>query len=317
MYAHIDVASDISENLAIRKGRRLGTIAPARSFNPYSPHLHFELRRGSNTERGSGWTDSVANLPQGQIDPIRTIMNLAGQPAVTPTPGPTPQPTPTPRPTPTPAPAARVPVTPTAIGPGTTREPGPQQSGTRVTLEWNAVSGAAEYDLGVRDLVTNQLVFDRRVSGTAQRITLEPGRRYRWNVAACNAAGCSRFTAPLHFTLAAGAGGGGSNTGGGGGGTMAAIPDVPRDLSPGRSSEPGQRLSIASTTLQWAEVRGATRYEVELRDLTAKRDIAVGPLTQRFRIFKMKKGAAYRWRVRACNASGCSAWSQRLFFTAP
>jgi hypothetical protein len=303
MYAHIDVASDISENLPIKKGRRLGTIAPERSFNPYSPHLHFELRRGSNTVRGSGWTDSASNLPQGQIDLIRTIMNLAGQP----------NPTPPPQPTPTPAPAARVPVTPTAIGPGTAREPGPQQSGNRVTLEWNAVSGASEYDLGVRDLVTNQLVFDRRVSGTAQRVTLEPGRRYRWNVAACNAAGCSRFTAPLHFALAAGSSGGG----GSGGSPAAAVPAVPRDLSPGRSSEPGQRLSIASTTLQWAEVRGATRYELELRDLTAKRDIAVGPLTQRFHIFKMKKGAAYRWRVRACNASGCSAWSQRLFFTAP
>jgi hypothetical protein len=198
------------------------------------------------------------------------------------------------------------------MGPGATREPGPEQSGTRVTLEWRAVSGATEYDLGVRDMVTNRLVFDRRVAGTSQRVTLEPGKRYRWNVAACNAAGCSRFTAPLHFTIGNASGGGG-----GGGSVAAAVPDIPRGLTPGRSSEPGQKMKIASVTLQWAEVAGASHYEVQIRDLAAKRNTTVGPLRQRFHILKMKAGASYRWSVRACNANGCSAWSDRLFVTAP
>ena len=237
--------------------------------------------------------------------------------AFVPTPAPTPTPTPPPPPAsrPTPAPVPSVPAMPGVVGPGSTREPGPEQPDTRVTLQWSPVSGASEYDLGLRDLATGQLLFDRRVSGTSQRITLQPGGRYRWNVAACNAAGCSRFTAPLHFTVAAGSGSGGG--GGGGGGSVAAVPAVPRNLSPGRTSEPGPRLTISSTTLQWAEVPGATHYELDLRDLTARRTIAVGPLKQRFHIFTMSKGAAYRWSVKACNASGCSASSERLFFTAP
>lgn len=49
-------------------------------------------------------------------------------------------------------------------------------------------------------------------------------------------------------------------------------------------------MSIDSVTLQWAEVPGARNYAVEIRDLAAKRNIAIGPLTQRFHIFKMKKG---------------------------
>jgi hypothetical protein len=244
----------------------------------------------------------------------------APTPTPTPTPKPTPKPTPTPTPTPTPPPirpapppppVLAVPAVPNMVGPGATREPGPVQSGPRVTLEWTPVTGATEYDLGVRDLATGQLVYDRRVSGTALRLTLQPGGRYRWNVAACNAAGCSRFTTPLHFTLAP------AGTGGGGGGGSQAVPDVPRNLSPGRSSEPGQKLSISSTTLQWAEVPGATYYELDLRDLTAKRTISVGQLKQRFHIFKMTKGASYRWSVKACNAAGCSASSQRLYFVAP
>jgi hypothetical protein len=221
---------------------------------------------------------------------------------------PAPTPTPAPPPTPAPRPALQVPASPNAVGPGSVNEPGPQQSGTRVTLEWTAVSGATEYDLGVRDIITNRLVFDQRVRGTSQRVTLEPGSRYRWNVAACNVAGCSRFTAPLHFTMSAETAGGGN---------AATLPDIPRGLSPGRSSEPGQRMSIDSVTLQWAEVRGATRYEIDLRDLTARRDIVVRPLTQRFHIFRMTKGNSYRWRVRACSPDGCGGWTSWLFITAP
>lgn len=236
----------------------------------------------------------------------------APTPKPSPSPTPTPTPTPAPAPRPSPAPVLAVPATPGTAAPGTTREPGPVQAGTRVTLEWSPVTGATEYDLGVRDLATGQLVFDRRVSGTGQRLTLQPGGRYRWNVAACNAAGCSRFTTPLHFTLAAA-----GTSLGGGSGPAAAVPDVPRNLSPGRSSEPGQKLTISSTTLQWAEVPGATYYELELRDLTAKRNIDTGSLKQRFYILKMGKGVSYRWSVKACNAAGCSASSPRLFFTAP
>ncbi|RNJ61499.1 MAG: hypothetical protein EDM03_15465 [Porphyrobacter sp. IPPAS B-1204] len=287
-----------------------------------------EFLFGQSTSNTRVWT----NLPAGRsVEWVARACNPSGcssdsrplyfstQGAIqtpAPTPGPTASPTPAPRPSPRPSPPrpapplASIPATPATAGPGSAREPGPAQSATRVTLEWSAVSGATEYDLGVRDLTTNRLVFDRRISATAQRVTIEPGGRYRWNVAACNPAGCSRFTTPLYFTVSAG-------SPGGGGAITNAVPDIPRTTSPGRSTEPGQRLSIDSATLQWGDVRGATHYEVEIRDLAAKRNISIGPLKQRFHIFKMKKGSSYRWSVRACNATGCSAWSDRLYFISP
>lgn len=231
-------------------------------------------------------------------------------------------PAPSPAPSPAASPAVRapqVPATPDAVGPGGTREPGPEQSGTRVTLQWRAVEGATDYDLGVRDLASNRLVFDRRVNGTSQRVTLDPGRRYRWNVAACNAAGCSRFTAPLYFAMgnASTQSRGGSSGSGAPASGAVAIPAVPRGLSPGRSSEPGPQMKIDTVTLQWAEVPGASHYELRIRDIAARRTSAVGPLRQRFHLYRMTRGASYRWEVKACNSAGCSDWSQRQYFTAP
>jgi hypothetical protein len=51
----------------------------------------------------------------------------------------------------------------------------------------------------VRDMISNQLVVDTTTSGTFYVAGLSAGRRYRWNVAACNSAGCSSFTTPLYF----------------------------------------------------------------------------------------------------------------------
>jgi hypothetical protein len=55
------------------------------------------------------------------------------------------------------------------------------------------------YSFGVRDLTTNVLVVDTTTSGTSYMAALSPGRPYRWNVAACNATGCSSYTTPLYF----------------------------------------------------------------------------------------------------------------------
>jgi hypothetical protein len=88
---------------------------------------------------------------------------------------------------------------PTNPNPGSTSSPGPTMSSSTVTLSWGASSGATYYDLGVRDMVTNQLVVDTTTSSRSYSVTLTPGRQYRWNVAACNSAGCSSFTTALYF----------------------------------------------------------------------------------------------------------------------
>jgi len=68
-----------------------------------------------------------------------------------------------------------------------------------VTLSWGASSGATYYDLGVRDIATGALVVNTTVTGTSYTASLSAGKQYRWNVAACNSAGCSTYTTPLYF----------------------------------------------------------------------------------------------------------------------
>ncbi|MDP2755168.1 MAG: PKD domain-containing protein [Nitrospirota bacterium] len=93
-----------------------------------------------------------------------------------------------------------IPSTPTGTSPGTTSSPGTITSSTTVTLSWSAVSGATYYSFGVRDMITNLLVVDMtNYSSTSYSTTLSAGGQYRWNVAACNSAGCSNYTTPLYF----------------------------------------------------------------------------------------------------------------------
>jgi hypothetical protein len=93
--------------------------------------------------------------------------------------------------------AHAAPATPGSPTPGTIAAPGPVQPAASVTLGWGAVTGATYYDLGVRDLTTDILVVDTTTTGTSFLASLAANRPYRWNVAACNATGCSTFTNAL------------------------------------------------------------------------------------------------------------------------
>ena len=92
-----------------------------------------------------------------------------------------------------------IPSTPTGTSPGSTSSPGPTQSSSTVTLSWGAVSGVNYYDLGVRDMETNNLVVNTTTTGTSYTASLTAGHQYRWNVAACNSAGCSSYSTRLYF----------------------------------------------------------------------------------------------------------------------
>ncbi len=90
---------------------------------------------------------------------------------------------------------------PTGLYPGSYSSPGTQIARSVVTLQWNSVTGASEYDLGVRDMASGHLVIDRRLPTNSLELPLAPDRTYRWNVSACNTLGCSSFAAPLYFSL--------------------------------------------------------------------------------------------------------------------
>lgn len=83
-----------------------------------------------------------------------------------------------------------VPATPTNPNPGSLTSPGPLTSSSTVTLSWTGSSGATSYGVGVRDIASGLLVVDTSTTGTSFTAALSPGHQYRWNVDACNNAGC-------------------------------------------------------------------------------------------------------------------------------
>jgi len=86
--------------------------------------------------------------------------------------------------------------------PGTSSSPGAAVDGNRVTISWSSVAGATEYDFGIRDMTTNDFLVDTKTGATSYTARIEKGRIYRWNVRACNSAGCSAFTPSLYFQTA-------------------------------------------------------------------------------------------------------------------
>jgi hypothetical protein len=99
----------------------------------------------------------------------------------------------------TPTAPATIPATPLTPTPGSPSSPGPVMGSTSVTLGWSASSGATSYSIAVRNMNTNALDVDTTTSNTSYTASLGVGTPYRWNVAACNSAGCSVYTAVLYF----------------------------------------------------------------------------------------------------------------------
>ena len=78
--------------------------------------------------------------------------------------------------------------------------------------------------------MSGNLLVDATPTASTYTATLAPGKQYRWNVAACNATGCSLYTAPLYFQTAA---------------VDAAVPSVPSGAAPGNAQEQGVLLPAA------------------------------------------------------------------------
>ena len=92
-----------------------------------------------------------------------------------------------------------VPSIPTLMSPGSTTGPGPALPSTNASLSWSGDTSASYYTVAVRDLSSGELVADTTTVTPAYAVNLLEGKQYRWNAAACNAAGCSNYPAPLYF----------------------------------------------------------------------------------------------------------------------
>jgi hypothetical protein len=195
------------------------------------------------------------------------------------------------------------PSAPVDLSPGSTSSPGPTLSSRTVTLSWSASTGATFYSFGVRDMASNSLVVDvANHTGTSYTATLSAGREYRWNVSACNAAGCSSYTTPMYFQTP----------------SDLVVPPVPSNPSPGSTSSPGPTLSSRTVTLSWSASTGATFYSFGVRDMASGSLVVdVANHTGTSYTATLSAGREYRWNVSACNAAGCSSYTTPMYFQTP
>ena len=96
-------------------------------------------------------------------------------------------------------------VTPTLVSPGTTSSPGSTIATTTPTLTWNAVPGATNYGVYVKDVNSGVLVVDVNcaTSGTSYTVSgLSNGGQYKWNIEAtvgCGGTCVSNYSSVLYF----------------------------------------------------------------------------------------------------------------------
>ena len=75
-----------------------------------------------------------------------------------------------------------------------------------IPLGWSPVSGATRYRIALRDATSGSFpIDDEYVTGTVRTASsLTPGHDFVWNVAACNAAGCSDRSVNAYFRTGGG-----------------------------------------------------------------------------------------------------------------
>ena len=95
----------------------------------------------------------------------------------------------------------------------------------------------------------------------------------------------------------------------------AATPATPSNLSPGSSSSPGPEMSSGAISLRWNAVSGATSYDLGVRDVDSGRLVVDTRISAAALNVNLTPGGRYRWNLRSCNASACSAFAAPRYFT--
>jgi hypothetical protein len=175
-----------------------------------------------------------------------------------------------------------------------------------VTFTWNAVSGAAGYDIRIFDGNNGATVFSGSLNGGASTSTLisVPNGSYTFAVRACNAGVFSNSTCgsfgTVNFTV-----------------SLIAPSGAPTIIAP----TAGANLTTSTQTFSWTSVTpnaalSTMTYEVLLRNL------AVGTTTLQINvphpststIFSLPSSTSYELKVRACQAA-CGLYSAPVAFS--
>ncbi|MCX6006486.1 MAG: hypothetical protein NTZ34_04395, partial [Chloroflexi bacterium] len=186
------------------------------------------------------------------------------------------------------------PVAPTLMYPTA----GATVSGTSITFQWNASTGATatNYWLAVINTATSSYIINQSVGNvTSYNLTglANNGTQYKWAVAAGNSAGWSAGTAYYTFTS----------------GTAAVtIPATPILSYPAN----GATLTGTSTTLQWNASAGATATNYWLAVINTATNSyiinqSVGNVTSYNLTGLANNGTQYKWAVAAGSSAGWSA----------
>jgi len=161
----------------------------------------------------------------------------------------------------------------------------------RPEVTWAPVAGAAGYQVRLDDVARGgSVVFRTGGQDWTPPNDLTSGRAYRVSVRAVNARGRGGWGPAVAFRVAT---------------------PTPLDAA-------GTGPAAKSPAPAWTAITGATRYTVDLVDVTTGRRAARESTTQLSwpPTVDLVAGHRYRWRVRAENASGDGAWSVAATFHA-
>jgi len=168
----------------------------------------------------------------------------------------------------------------------------------RPSFSWSAVVGASSYQIQADN---NQDFGSPEIDEASPAPSYTPSSdldfgTYRWRVRTCNSCGCSNWSADWSVTILP-------------------VGGVPSLVSPAN----GSTVYDTTPTFTWSLVTGAIYYEVEVdreEDFSSPEidDITPGPS---YTPLSPLSPDAYYWRVRACNAYGCSNRSEAWKVTIP
>jgi YD repeat-containing protein len=153
------------------------------------------------------------------------------------------------------------------------------------TVSWTSVSGATRYTLQ-EQVNGGSWTSVQNSTATSMAISGKTSGSYGYRVEACNANGCGQWSATRTIAV----------------GVIPATPATPTVSASGPSYKP-------VVTVRWGAVAGATSYTVEITDpgSSVGDTFYTGPNTSASSL--VFATGTVKFRVKACNATGCSGWS--------
>jgi len=153
------------------------------------------------------------------------------------------------------------------------------------TVSWTSVSSATRYTLQ-EQVNGGSWISVQNSAATSMAISGKTSGSYGYRVEACNANGCGQWSTTKTIAV----------------GVIPAVPAKPTVRASGPTDKP-------VVTVSWGAVAGATSYTVEITEPGASigDTFYTGPNTSASSL--VFASGTVKFRVKACNATGCSGWS--------